>query len=131
MKAARELDTRFLKAVLDIAEIEELSGESLRRNWGDRSPSAYRVNRSHHSEFGGVKSIRGEASQKVVGITTPLMEAIRARLRRNVEILLEAGADPTGLRLRSRKFTQRSSCALDQPSRLPSRLWMLRRGTNC
>ena len=32
-----------------------------------------------------------------MGITTPLMEAIRAQLPENIKILLEAGADPNGI----------------------------------
>jgi ankyrin repeat protein len=43
----------------------------------------------------GVKSIR--VADQDIGITTPLMEAIWARLPENVRTLLEAGAEPNGI----------------------------------
>ncbi|KAK0099714.1 hypothetical protein ONS95_013393 [Cadophora gregata] len=108
MRAARQPDDRILRAVLELSNDETLD-ERL------RSPALsnrayYRANDSAPrssappTRSGGLCSVDlGPHSIRYcpegVGITSPLMEAIRARLPDNVEMLLNAGADPNGVPL--------------------------------
>ncbi|KAG4420511.1 hypothetical protein IFR04_006331 [Cadophora malorum] len=109
MKAARDPDVRILKAVLELSKDETLD---------ERLSSAVYSNQAYFGANdspppGGSNHRRSVAHQgsadfgphsvryclEGVGITSPLMEAIRARLPENVEMLLEAGADPNGVPL--------------------------------
>ncbi|KAH7393501.1 hypothetical protein BKA64DRAFT_89405 [Cadophora sp. MPI-SDFR-AT-0126] len=109
MKAAREPDSRILKAVIELSKDETLPerprfpGCFNRAYYGPQnspppglSTDLTRVKYLGSSNF-GPHSIR--YCPEGIGITTPLMEAIRARLPDNVEILLEADADPNGIPL--------------------------------
>ncbi|PVH81607.1 hypothetical protein DL98DRAFT_514499 [Cadophora sp. DSE1049] len=109
MKAAREPDSRLLNGVLELSKDKNLAGRlgsltawSNRAYYGPRySPPGILSRRIQagcpgYADF-GPHSIR--YCPEGVGITTPLMEAIRARLADNVDVLLEAGADPNGVPL--------------------------------
>ena len=109
MKAAREPDSRILKAVLELSKDETLDKRlsspvhSNRAYFGanDSSPSrgsSHSRSIAHQGSADcGPHSVR--YCPEGVGITSPLMEAIRARSPTNVELLLEADADPNGVPL--------------------------------
>jgi hypothetical protein len=60
---------------------------------GQFQTSLLDLGRTHYNDSSNSVRITGGE----VGITTPLMEAIRAQLPENIKILLEAGADPNGI----------------------------------
>ncbi|KAF4625487.1 hypothetical protein G7Y89_g12679 [Cudoniella acicularis] len=96
MRAARDPDSRILKAVLrnglELLKQLWLSSPINRdRGWEE----LHTVMLKCRSEF-GANALRSQG-RSVIGITTPLMEAIRAQLFDNVKILLEAGANPNGV----------------------------------
>lgn len=88
MNAASNPDFNILKAVLSHGC--ELS-QRLRSE--EKSPDPMILDFS--SEF-SCDAVRFHG-RSVIGITTPLMEAIRAQLPANVKILLDAGANPNGV----------------------------------
>jgi hypothetical protein len=105
MKAAAQDDPRCLKAVL--SDGNNIYNEGINADLTKRREAAFgsfprSVVRDFpvsdmSSEF-GPNSLRVTCSGKI-GITTPLMEAIRARVPDNVRILLEIGANPDGVPL--------------------------------
>ncbi|KAG4442605.1 hypothetical protein IFR05_001935 [Cadophora sp. M221] len=106
MKAAQEPDPRFLKAVLELGKNGGLDGDpDVTAAWAKERP--YLENRNPYgldklldsSEF-GANSIRWRGYLEGVGITSPLMVAIRARLPENIDTLLDAKADPDGIPLK-------------------------------
>ncbi|KAH7321849.1 hypothetical protein BKA65DRAFT_556182 [Rhexocercosporidium sp. MPI-PUGE-AT-0058] len=106
MKAAQEPDPRFLKAVLEISKNGKLDGDLRTTNaWIERSrylrdqSPCISADFQVCSEF-GVNSLRCTGYPDGVGITSPLMEAIRGRLPDNVDMLLDAQADPNGIPLK-------------------------------
>jgi ankyrin repeat protein len=88
MKAAANPDFNILKAVLSRGyELSE------RRRCDEENPDPKILDFSSEFSYNAVRS----NGRSIVGITTPLMEAIRAQLPANVKILLDAGANPNGV----------------------------------
>lgn len=93
MKAASNPDFKTLKTILS-------HGHDLRRR---RWCAEREMNSNYHPssdildwhEFSHL-ALRSKG-RSVLGITTPLMEAIRAQLPANIRILLQAGATPNGV----------------------------------
>ncbi|KAL5319861.1 hypothetical protein ACEPPN_012919 [Leptodophora sp. 'Broadleaf-Isolate-01'] len=106
MKAAQEPDPRFLRAVLEIGKNGKLDGDpKATAAWAKRFPCLENEHPSaldelpESSDF-GANSIRWRGYPEGIGIASPLMAAIRARLPENVDTLLEANADPNGIPLK-------------------------------
>jgi ankyrin repeat protein len=105
MKAALDPDSDVLKAVLSNGN--KIYSERVNKELGIRRETALSMIphapvfdfpvSDMSSEF-GPNSLRVLCGSKV-GITTPLMEAIRGGLPDNVSTLLEAGANPNGIPL--------------------------------
>lgn len=102
MRAASNPDQRILKAVLsegfELYHHLSCSRRSLvRANYYgkfeniDHSPEIL----NYRSEY-SCHALRSRG-RSLTGVTSPIMEAIRAKLPNNVKILLDAGANPNGL----------------------------------
>jgi ankyrin repeat protein len=90
MKAASNPDPHILRAVL-------YNGYSRFNQARNFSPYHADYCLDYPSEF-GCDALRSNGRNEI-GVTTPLMEALRARLPTNVKILLDAGANPDGVPL--------------------------------
>lgn len=91
MLAARQLNPQILEATLEEFQLYHLQNDSIAtepRTWFNISRKTYEI-----SQF-WLNSVRYD--QGDMGITTPLLEAIRARQFENVNILLNKGANPNG-----------------------------------
>lgn len=108
MKAASNPDSRVLKAVL--SKGKDLHDKQVVEEFKRRKEEGISLFPSYEHSVGyfdfpfadmspdfGPNIVRYNA--QAVGITSPLMEAIRAQLPGNVKILLDAGADPNGVPL--------------------------------
>lgn len=99
MRAASNPDSRILKAILSkgfqlYQEISCSRRSLIRANYYgkfDNHPSLL----NHPSEY-SCDAIRSKG-RSLIGVISPLMEAIRAKIPANVKILLDAGANPNGL----------------------------------
>lgn len=102
MRAASNSDQRILKAVLSEGfelyyEISCSRRSLIRANYYgkyenyDYSPKIL----NYRSEY-SCHALRSKG-RSLAGVTSPIMEAIRAKLPNNVKILLDAGANPNGL----------------------------------
>ncbi|KAL2068041.1 hypothetical protein VTL71DRAFT_16139 [Oculimacula yallundae] len=106
MMAAREPDERYLKAVLYMNKHEKFAEKHVpAAAWADRfqyEENGYPSMVAEHLDSSelGANSLRWKGYPRGVGITSPLMEAIRARLPDNVDLLLKADADPNGIPLK-------------------------------
>jgi ankyrin repeat protein len=93
MKAASNPDFKILKTVLrhgyELSRQRWCRERDINRNYYPTSDVLDRVEFSH--------SVLRSKGRSVLGITTPLMEAIRAQLPANIRILLQAGANPNGV----------------------------------
>ncbi|TVY84617.1 hypothetical protein LSUE1_G001516 [Lachnellula suecica] len=88
MRAASNPDPSILEAVLSYGY-----RPSQRRRCEEQAHDAHTWN--FPSEF-SPNALRHNG-RSIIGITTPVMEAIRARLPSNVKTLLDAGANPNGV----------------------------------
>lgn len=98
LEAAADPDARVLKALLDyLVEYCRALKDECFKHWvrGERYEPATPWATAQAFLQLGVKSIC--IADQDLGITTPLMKAICARLPENVKTLLEAGAEPNGI----------------------------------
>ncbi|EPE30161.1 Ankyrin repeat-containing protein [Glarea lozoyensis ATCC 20868] len=97
MRAASNADCRILKALLQKGFFYFIKYPDRNSHSDNEYPHHHESDHrlAHPSEF-GFSALRSNGRNEI-GITTPLMEALRARLPENVRTLLIAGANPDGV----------------------------------
>ncbi len=86
IRAAANPDPAVLRAVL--------ASQKSSTSSADRGSNGYRSREELEDDYGPNSMVKWPGQDPII---TPLLQAIRSQLLENVEILLQAGADPSGV----------------------------------